>query len=153
MIAIAEKPYRALTPRESKPFLSFVPSTTRQAEIAFQQLRLQEREEAVAEVLAIAFAAFHRLVERGKLHAAFASALARFAVARVRCGRRAGGRPKAGDAMSRHALSGSGLTIESLDEIDCEQGELRAGLIEDRRAGRLLSLPQTIRLAMGAVNA
>ena len=153
MIAVAKKPCRALTDQERELFVSFIPRIMRYADIAFQALRRQEREEAVAEVLAIAFAAFHRLVERGKLHAAFASALARFAVARVRCGRRAGGRPKAGDAMSRHALSGSGLTIESLDEIDCEQGELRAGLIEDRRAGRLLSLPQTIRLAMGAVNA
>ena len=71
-------------------FLCLLPRIERTARSAFRRLRDDAREDAVCEVIANCFRAYHRLHERRLLHRAFASPLVRFAVAQYYAGRRVG---------------------------------------------------------------
>jgi hypothetical protein len=70
--------------------MQLIPAMTRYFRFAFRELRYEEHQESVSEALAHAFCAFRRLVELGKQDLAYASPLARFAVAHTRAGRRVG---------------------------------------------------------------
>jgi hypothetical protein len=100
MIATVKKSRGALRGQKNEKFLEFVPFINNLARLTFRTLPREEREEAVREVLAHAFCAFRRLVELGKQDVAFASPLARFAVARVRAGRRVGSKLHPSDVFS-----------------------------------------------------
>ena len=76
-----------------------------------------------------------RLVERGRKDIAFASPLAGYAIRQVRSGRCVGTKLNVGDVSSRHAQRTKGITMERLDQFDCDEDEWREALIEDRRAG------------------
>ncbi len=97
-------------------FLDMLPTIRRVASYAFRHARRAVREELLAEVVANAFAAFRRLVERGKAALAHASVLAKFAVRQVRVGRRVGAKLSVLDVLSRHAQRVKGFSVESLGD-------------------------------------
>jgi len=102
MIAITGQPRQTASAQDQdhEQFLKLVPTIIRFARFALRNLRSQEREEALSEVLAHAFCAFRRLVELGKRDVVYASPLARFAVARIRVGRRVGTKLKSRDVLA-----------------------------------------------------
>jgi hypothetical protein len=71
MISIVKQSSRVLTAPETNLFVTFIPFIRRQAQLALRNLRLQERDEAVSEVLANAFCAFRWLAQRSKLDVAY----------------------------------------------------------------------------------
>ena len=140
MIAIAQKPSRDSRNAANDRFLKMLPAIRRQAGYAFRRLPSELKAELVQAVIASAYMAFLRLVERGKLNAAFATPLASYAIRQVRAGRQPGSRSSTVDVLSRSARFGSGdvgagNAVESLDTFDDTQGDWRAALVEDRRAG------------------
>jgi len=114
---------------ENDLFERFIPVIKRHARVAFRNLRPQERVEAVAEVVANAFAAFRRLAERGKLDVAYPSPLARFAVAQVRSGRRVGRKLDSHDVFSFVVQRQQGFTVASLETGD--PGVWREALVDN----------------------
>ena len=140
MIAIAEKPRRDLRTQANDRFLKMLPAIRRRAKYAFRRLPSELKAELIQAVVASAYMAFLRLVERGKANAAFATPLASYAIRQVRAGRQPGSRLSTVDVLSRSARFGSGNVgaenvVESLDTFDDTQGDWRAALVEDRRAG------------------
>ena len=112
-------------------FLTMLPKIRRHAEMRFRALSSELREEMVQETIVRALLDYLRLVERGKEHVAFATPLARFAIAHVRQGRRVGGRLNSKDISSEYCRRRSGLELESLDSQDAG-GSWREVLVEDR---------------------
>jgi hypothetical protein len=70
----------------------------------------------------------------GKTNQAFPSALARFAIAQVRVGRRVGNRLRIRDVLSNYAQYQKGFQVERLDQFDEEEGCWQQMLLEDKRA-------------------
>jgi len=136
MIAVAEKPVRKhRIPRWHQKFLQMLPLIRRHAAVSFRHLDREARAEAVQEVICNALAAFQRLVELGKTDVAYASPLARYAVAQVRAGRRVGAKLNCKDVGSLHCRHRKGVYVESLDHFDEEQDCWVEVLIEDKTAG------------------
>jgi hypothetical protein len=134
MISITKPPCQSTNAQHDQQFLELVPTIERHARSAFRNLQPQVLEEAISAVVFNAFCAFRRLVERGKQELAYASPLARFAVARYWSGRCAG-MPSGRDVMSQQARAAHGFAVERLDRFDEKQGEWREVLVEDRCAG------------------
>ena len=140
MIAIVQKPSPDRRTAANDRFLKMLPAIRGRAEYAFRRLPSELKAELAQAVVASAYIAFLRLVERGKAHAAFATPLASYAIRQVRAGRQPGGRSSTVDVLSRPQRFGSGdvgagNVVESLDTFDDTQGNWRAALVEDRRAG------------------
>ena len=134
MIALIKQP----KPKRSKSawheaFLKMLPAITRHARIAFRYMPAEPREEAVAEVTAMCWAAFVRLVERDKQQVASATPLAKFAVAQFRDGRRVTGRQSPKDVMSNTAQRRKGFGVEPLKQFDADE-ESWHEVVEDKRA-------------------
>jgi len=118
MIAIT-KPERQDAPtHENEQFLKFVPDIERYARWLLRDLRAEEREEAVCEVLAFAFCAFRCLARHGKRDLAYATPLARFGVARFRCGRRSYSKRIGRDVFSHVVQRRRGFSLQSLHSAD-----------------------------------
>jgi len=116
-------------------FLEMLPQIRAQAEVAFRSIRPEAKEELITEVIANAFVAFIRLVERDKADIAYSTPLARYAIRHVKAGRRVGTRLNVRDATSHHARLVKKIVIERLDQFDAANGKWRDTLIEDRKAG------------------
>jgi len=101
-------------------FLAFLPAIQRTALAAFHSFPFAEREELVAEAIAISFILYARLIERGRSRDVFGTSLARYAIARVRSGRCASGRLRPRDALSRIAQQRHRFGVERLDTFDGE---------------------------------
>lgn len=134
MIALIKQP----KPKRSKSawheaFLKMLPAITRHARIAFRYMPAEPREEAVAEVTAMCWAAFVRLVERDKQQVASATPLAKFAVAQFRDGRHVTGRQSPKDVMSNTAQRRKGFGVEPLKQFDADE-ESWHEVVEDKRA-------------------
>ena len=99
MIAIAKQDQRK---NNHLIFEDLLPAIRRHAQVAFVSHPQEEREELIAEVVANAFCAFHRLAERGKTEVAYATPLAWYAVRQVREGRRVGAKMNKHDVTSRY---------------------------------------------------
>jgi hypothetical protein len=96
-------------------FLALLPRIELHAAIYFRHLRCPDRkEEALAEVRALAWLCFLRLRERGQDAAPFVSTLATFAARALHSGRRVCGHEKARDVLSPVAQRRHGFTSESL---------------------------------------
>jgi hypothetical protein len=96
-------------------FLAILPRIQTHAEIRFHHLRCPgKREDAIAEVVAICWRWFLRLVEQEKDVNAFVSTFADFAVKHVRSGRHLCGQEKAKDVMSMRAQRQNGFQVEQL---------------------------------------
>jgi hypothetical protein len=126
--------FRRRQPKRHTLFLAMLPTIQRHALVAFRGLSAEAREEAVQEVVANTWVAFFRLVEQGRSERAFPTALARFAVAQVRDGRKVGTPQNAGDVLSPCARKQNRLAVvERLDRFDKHEGLWIEAVIEDTR--------------------
>ena len=112
-------------------FLRLLPPIQRFARQAFRRLDLDIREDAIQEVVANAFAAYHRLLERGKAHVIAPGPLARFAIAQTRAGRRVGGQLNIDDVTSHHCQYRRGIELVSMGHVDETTGTWEQILVED----------------------
>jgi hypothetical protein len=124
--------YTTLAARNAA-FVKLLPIIRRHARIRLRHLRYNDREEAVQEIVASAFAAFVRLVARRQGHRAFGTPLGDYAVKAFRAGRRVGARLNRRDITSRYCTLQTGVTVTSLIRWDDRDQEWREVLIEDRR--------------------
>jgi hypothetical protein len=125
---------RASTGSHAK-FLAMLPTIQAQARLAFRTATPELKEELIAEVVANAFCAYERLVQRGKEAVAYSTPLAWYAIRQVRTGRRVGGKLSINDVTSPYAKAARGIAVERLDQFDAEEDMWREVLVEDRRAG------------------
>jgi hypothetical protein len=96
-------------------FLAVMPRIERHARFSFRHLRCpHQREEALAECLALAWWWYVRLARRGKNPEAFITILADFAARAVSSGRRLCGQQKANDVLSPVAQRRHGFTVQRL---------------------------------------
>ncbi len=116
-------------------FIAILPMIRRYARVAFRSLPPQTRDDAVSEVVADCCVAFCRLAERGRLHVAHPSVLARYAVFHFCGGRMVGGRLNVRDVLSTYAQRQKQIRVDRLDRFDPCEGEWREIVVEDRRAG------------------
>jgi len=136
MIALLKKPSRRLSQSAAHAkFLEMLPRIRRQASLAFRLKSPDVREEMIAEVVANAYCAYCRLVERGKEDVAYATPLASFAIRQIRSGRQVGGSLSARDIQSRCVQRARGIVVQRLDHFDERQGGWLEVLVEDRKAG------------------
>ena len=116
-------------------FLEMLPIIRRCAEIAFRAAPAEARDDLIEEVIANAFVAFANLVKLGKRDSAYASALARYAIAQIHDGRRVGNRRRIRDVMSGYAQRHKGFFVERLEQYDRQDDRWLEIVVEDRRAG------------------
>jgi hypothetical protein len=135
MIAIAKRSIHRRPADWQQRFLEILPAIQRQARFAFRKLNPEEREEALADVVAHAFCGYCQMVDSGKQSLAFSTPLARFAIARYRAGRRAGTKRNVRDISSPYTRAAKGIVLERLDQFDSREGQWREILVEDRKAG------------------
>jgi hypothetical protein len=134
MIAIQKPNQRPTQSAIHAKFLKMLPAIRRQALFAFRKALPEAREELIAEVVAKAYRAFCRLVERGKEDVAFATPLALYSIRQVRSGRLLGGRGGLRDVMSARDQH-RGFEIDRLGHSDQRHAEWQEVLVEDRKAG------------------
>ncbi len=135
MIAAIKRPKpKTRTPAWHAAFLAMLPAIRRQAQITFRKVPLELRHDLIQEVIANCFTAYARLVELGQEDVAFPSALARFAVAQIRVGRRVGNRLRVRDVMSEYAQHRENFQVESLHYFDGEENCWQEIVVEDKRA-------------------
>jgi hypothetical protein len=113
--------------------LEMLPTIRRVASYAFRHIRRAVREDLLAEVVANAFAAFRRLIDRGRAALIFPTVLARYAIKQVREGRRLGSRTNIRDVLSPYAKQQERLVVEPLCQQQ-EGGRWEDLVVEDRRA-------------------
>jgi hypothetical protein len=114
-------------------FLALLPVIVNYVRPAFRLLSPDAKAEAVQECVANACVAYARLVERGKESLAFATVLARFAVAQVRSGRRVGGHLNIRDVTSGYAQCRKRFNVSRLDRFDPTEGCWKEAVVEDYR--------------------
>jgi len=121
MIAVAKT---TASPADSDArFIVALPHIERYAGAAFRHLSINEREDAVASVVALAFKAYRRLEEQGRACEVRPSSLAHYAVLGTKAGRRLGSRFSSQDVLSRRARMRHGF--ELLLGADLGDGEIR----------------------------
>ena len=127
--------YADSTPQPTSAlFEQMLPTIERYARHAFRRIREEQREELVAEVVANAFVAFCRLVERNKGDLAYPTVLARFAVKQVCSGRKVGTKLNVLDVSSLYAQRQKGIRVQSLQDAQQDNGSWQDVLVEDKRA-------------------
>jgi RNA polymerase sigma factor (sigma-70 family) len=132
MIAIAKQdPDHGINTPE---FEDLLPAIRQYAFMAFRSHPREERDELTAEVVAGAFCAFHRLVQRGKTELAYATPLARYAIRQVRSGRHVGGTLNIHDVSSQYCQQAKDIQCERLEQYDEQQDAWQEVLVEDRQA-------------------
>ena len=113
-------------------FLAVLPRIETHARIYFRHLRCpNQREEAVAECLALAWWWFIRLVRRGKTPEAFITVLADFAARAVSSGRRLCGQEKANEVFSPLAQRRHGFMVQRLHAYDTPVGSPWEEAVQD----------------------
>jgi hypothetical protein len=113
-------------------FLAVLPRIETHARIYFRHLKCpHQREEAVAECLALAWAWFIRLVRRGKNPEDFISVLADFAARAVSSGRRLCGQERANEVLSLIAQRRHGFTVQQLHAYDTPVGSPWKEAVQD----------------------
>jgi hypothetical protein len=116
-------------------FAEMLPGIHRHIRFGFRHLDVESRQEAAQEAIAFAFLAYVRLAQLNKTDLAYPSALARFAVSRVRSGRSIGRRLNVDDVTSTWCQCRRNVQVDQLDQQD-GQGNWKEILVEDhRRAG------------------
>ncbi len=121
-------------PADHAAFLGMLPYIHRYAQFTFRKAESELRDDLVQEVIVNCFVAYARLVELNKEGRAFPSALARFAVAQVRAGRRVGNRLRIRELLSPYAQRQKGFRIARLDHFDEQENCWREIVLEDKRA-------------------
>jgi hypothetical protein len=126
------QPSLSAVPHHHPRFLQLLPAILACADFAFRHIKGDTREDATQEVVASSYLAYTRLAELGKEDLAYASPLARYAVAQYRAGRQVGTRMNARDVTSPYARGKKGIRVERLDRFDQVAGEWREAVVEDR---------------------
>jgi hypothetical protein len=139
---MSQPPAPAPLEHRQAAFLAALPRIERQGRIAFRGLAgPQTRDDAVAEVVALCWRWFVRLVGRGKDPLACPVVLAGYAARHVRSGRRLCGQEKGNDALSRPAQRRHGFQVGALppstatpygDLFGSVHGQRRQDLFEER---------------------
>ena len=114
-------------------FLELMPAIERQASYAFRHLGVEAKMEAMADVVANAWVAFHRLAEKGKASIAYPTVLVRYAVAQFYAGRRVGTPTNTLDVTSPASMKKHGHQVESITPADDDSW--KALVVESRVAG------------------
>ena len=104
--------------RWHKVFLAMLPAIVKHARFAFRDVRGQDRQDLVQEVIANALVAFVALVRRGKMSIAYPSVLSKYAVRQIKDGRRVGSSLNAKEVLSPYAQRLKGFKVESIDKYD-----------------------------------
>jgi len=133
MIAIATNSAESEVSTWQESFLEMLPMIEQHARIAFRGMDAETQDDAVSEVIANAMCAYHRLHERGELQRAFATALARYAVAQYHAGRRVGTSQCSRDVYSTRAKKKAGYDLLSLGTPADQHGEWMECLVDNRR--------------------
>ena len=99
-------------------FLALLPRIVVHARICFRHVKCpHQKEDAIAEAIALGWRWYLRLAEQGKDAARFPSALAVFAVRRVRGGRRLCSKERSKDVLTRSAQARHGFTVTPLPSV------------------------------------
>lgn len=130
MIAPARSARRR-EPAWHAPFLDMLPAIVRAARHSFRTLDPERRDDAVQEVVANACQAYCRLVQLDKPDLAYPQALARYAVAQYRDGRRVGNRLNVHDVLSPYAQRRKAIRVDRLDRRDPDSDEWLEAVVED----------------------
>lgn len=97
-------------------FLAILPRIQTHAQIHFRHLRCSgKREDAIAEVIAVAWKWFVRATQQGKDVNEFVMTLADYAVRHVRSGRKVWGQDRAKDVLSPRAQQTKRFKVETLN--------------------------------------
>jgi hypothetical protein len=100
-------------------FLEIVPAIERHGHVYFRHLRCWHRfQEVLAEMTALCWKWFVRLVEQGRDAADFPTTLATYAARAVRSGRRLCGQERARDVLSSRAQQLKHFAVQSLPDQD-----------------------------------
>jgi hypothetical protein len=124
-----------LTPKSLQAtFLNVLPRIESQARIYFRAIKCANRKaDSIAEVVAIAWKWFCRLMRRGKDATQFVGALARLAARAVWSGRRVCGQVHGNDVMSPVAQRRYNFTVESLPTSTRQCQESLYGSVNGQR--------------------
>lgn len=115
-------------------FLSMLPRIELHGRVAFRHVKCpQHKADAIADMVALAWKWYCRLVERGKDPSSFVSTLASFAARAVHSGRRVTGQLKPKDVMSERAQAKHGFTISTLPDFSTLGTNPLAEALEDNR--------------------
>ena len=106
----------ASAPSTGDSFLVLLPRIELHARVYFRFMKLDRKEDAVAEAVALAWHWFLRLTARGKDVTPFVSALASYAARAVLSGRRLCGQLPARDVLSEAAQRRHGFTVQALPQ-------------------------------------
>jgi hypothetical protein len=113
-------------------FLGILPRLKLHGKVYFRDLKDPERrEEAICEMLALAWSWFVRLAERGKDATQFASVLATYAARAVRAGRRLCGQEKTKDVLSPLAQQRRGFSVSTLSDGSSLAGNVLDEALQD----------------------
>lgn len=110
-------------------FRCMLPTIEDVASFEFRRVPRHRRQELVNDAVALAYVAFARLFELGRVAVAYPSALARYAVKKIRSGRRVGVKQNIRDVLSPLARRKSRFSVELLSDRDSsgEWEELATG--------------------------
>jgi hypothetical protein len=97
-------------------FLTILPRIQLHGRVYFRHKKPEKRDEAIAEMVALAWKSFVNLARRGKDATQFPMALARYAAQGVHNGRRLCGQEKIRDVLSPRAQQQHNFTVVSLPE-------------------------------------
>ncbi len=112
-----------------------LPQIVHHAKFSFRRLRGEARQDAIQETIANALVAFVALVRRGRMSIAYATVLARYAVAQINDGRLVGNHLNVREVLSPYAQRLKGFWVERLDHYSDQEETWSEILIEDRHAG------------------
>jgi hypothetical protein len=114
-MSVAASPAPSIHALQAVFLTQILPRVQTHGEVCFHSIKcVQTREERIAEMTALAWRWFLRLVEKGKDVSQFPTALATFAAKAVRAGRRVCGQERAKDAMSPRAQRRRNFRVETL---------------------------------------
>ena len=119
----------------NQTFEALLPKIQQQAHAASRHELDERRQELIAEVIANAFIAYVRLVERDLEEIIYATPLAQYAIRQVRSGRRVGCKMNVNDVTSPYARCAKDIMMESLHRRKELHGEWEEMLVENRKAG------------------
>jgi hypothetical protein len=104
-------------------YVAIMPRIVNHARICFRHMVCNDsRENAIAEVVALTWMWFARLVEKGRHPEEFVSVMAVYAARAVKCGRRLCGQERANDILSPLAQNRGGFTVSPLPEFSTLDG-------------------------------
>jgi hypothetical protein len=114
-------------------FVAIIPRITAHGQVYFRDVKCPgKKDDGLAEMIALSWAWFVRLVEKGKDPTTFVSAIASFAAKAVRSGRRLCGQERSKDVLSSVAQQRNTFTVSELPHrISLTSTPLQEALIDN----------------------